>query len=164
MAERKNAVMTKTWNEETRELVWAFPGTALEPVVYVVPGIASDDPTADAALVHGYGQKIGDAAALGQSATVAEKREAMVAVRDGLVAGQWNAGRGEGDGGMLARAVAEVEGKPVAAVAKWLKTKKPAYRTALSEMPKYAERISAYRKARVAGVDVTGSVEEIDAL
>lgn len=66
------------------------------------------------AALHGLKQKVVDAAAIprntltGRSATNREKYEAMKAVRDRVVAGQWNATRGEGGpttGGLLFEAL-----------------------------------------------------------
>lgn len=73
------------------------------------------------AQVHGLKQKLLDAAAIsrdkgtGASANIETKRAALTEVLDRLMAGRWNKGRAEGsggsrEGGLLARAVAEVTG------------------------------------------------------
>lgn len=47
----------------------------------------------DQLITHGAKQKIGDGAALGQTATIAERLAEMKKIRDSLYAGSWNAER-----------------------------------------------------------------------
>ncbi len=57
------------------------------------------------AEVHGVGQKLVDAAALGAEATPAEKYAEVAAVHATLVAGQWNSEREGGANSMLFEAI-----------------------------------------------------------
>jgi len=56
------------------------------------------DEITERATYHGLVQKISDAAALGKDATPADKYNAMKAVADRLVDGEWKQSRGEGAG------------------------------------------------------------------
>jgi len=68
------------------------------------------------AMMHGFKQKLVDAAAIsrnpdtGRSATLDDKYNAVRTVYDRLLAGQWNATRGDGtgSGGLLYRALCEL--------------------------------------------------------
>src|ERR1700761_5785759 len=86
----------------------------------------NSDITADLAC-HGIAQKIGDAAAKSQGASVDDKYDACSAVFERLKAGEWAAkreGAGEGvTGGLLAKAIAEVTGKPIEGVREFLKAR-----------------------------------------
>lgn len=160
---RSNAVMTYGYDAETRVMGWKFP-SGIPPVEFTLPdhGLSERD---DAALHNGFKQKIGDAAALGMTATPTAKREAMQSTVDTLNAGLWNAGRGEGDVvSYLSRAIAETRGKDVRAVAKWLRGKEAAERAGLALQEPYAAKIAEYRRAKVANVDTSVSEAEIDAL
>lgn len=67
------------------------------------------------AMAHGIFQKVGDAAALSNGATDAQKLDAMTIVANQLLDGQWNVKR-EGAGTLLVRAVSEWSGQDVATV------------------------------------------------
>lgn len=92
--------MEYSFDEPSREMRWTFAGMgAPADVVYVAPSVVADDATVEPALLNGYRQKIGDAAAIarstttGLSATAHDKRAAMQKVVDNLNNGLWNAVR-----------------------------------------------------------------------
>lgn len=109
---KSNSVMTA--DTVGTSIVWKFvDGKSLEFDAAKAMDVAQD------ARMHGFKQKIADAAAMsrnpetGMPATVAEKRAAMESVIASLYAGQWNQPKGDGSGGYLVRALMEL--KPQAA-------------------------------------------------
>ncbi len=118
------------------------------------------------AQVHGLKQKLVDAAALprdtktGRSATVADKKAAVLEVHTRLMEGRWNKGRAEGgnrEGGLLARAMAEFLGQPVADAKVWLAARTKQECAALRMNPKIKVIIDRLRdeadKPVSAGID-----------
>lgn len=123
------------------------------------------------AQVHGLKQKLVDAAALprstvtGKSATVADKKAAVLEVYARLTDAdnpRWNKGRAEGasvgrEGGLLARAMAEVTGKPVSEAKAWLAERTKEEQAALRMNPKVKAIIDRLRdeadKPATAGID-----------
>lgn len=161
---RANGVMQYAYDAPSGEMRWAFGGKVAD-VVFVIPNETVVTGICLSAMIHGFKQKIGDAAALGQSATSAEKRDAMQRVVDALNGGEWSPPRGEGAavGSMLARAIAEAKGKPVADVVKWLAGRSAIERNALA-VGKYADAIAVMRKAKVGPIDEDAIDAEIDAI
>jgi hypothetical protein len=157
---RKNSVMSYSYDTATRLMAWDF-GTAIGRVEYTLPDYGLTE-FGDSMLHNGAKQKIADAAALGQGATAREKFDAMSECVENLRAERWNLPRGESDvATYLARAIVDVDGKNLESVKKWLAGKKPAERAALAAVPKYADKIAEYRRAKVAGVAVpdVGEIE-----
>lgn len=111
----------------------------------------------DQAILHGLKQKLVDAAAIsrnpdtGRSATVADKFAAVYAVYQRLVAGEWNAARGEGgtgSGGLLFRALCAVYAdKDPAMLREWLAGKSRAEQAALRKNAKVAAAIAEIQAA-----------------
>lgn len=110
------------------------------------------------AVMHGLKQKLVDAAAIarnpdtGRSATVNDKYEAVKAVYDRLLAGQWNAirtGEGGGNGGLLFRALVKMyDGRKTPAdIREFLEGKTDAEKAALRKNPKVAAIIETLRAA-----------------
>ena len=107
------------------------------------------------ATMHGLKQKLVDAAAIGRnpdtgrSATIADKYNAVRAVYDRLLAGMWNAPRGEGgtgSGGLLFRALVRMyPGKSPEALREYLSGKTPAEQAALRKNPRVAAIIEEIR-------------------
>jgi hypothetical protein len=104
--------MKKRIEMDRHAVVFEFDG--LDPIRVAM----TDFPQAvlDRAMLHGFAQKIGDAAAIpmrhpdGTVVRVTERmrRDAVSAMVDQLLGGEWNvAGGGEGSGGLLFRAFAE---------------------------------------------------------
>jgi len=172
--------MKYAWNAEKRTHVWTFAGDVgvvefTVPVAQWVQDCGAGS-TADAALIHGYKQKIGDAAAIarntetGATATDADKRDAMQAVVDRLNNGEWNAvARGGGakvvNIDALVAAIAAVTNKPVVAVRAWVESKTDEQRKAYTASREFAEAYAiAVAQARPrAKLDET-TAAEIDSL
>ena len=123
----------------------------------------SDDLIRQAAL-HGLKQKICDAAAIsrdpetGRPASARDKYDAMAAVAERLLAGEWNAKRGDGTGagagGLLARALVRFTGKSAGEIREFLAAKTRAEHAALRANPKIATIIDEIRAERGGAGDV----------
>lgn len=120
----------------------------------------------NAALLHGLKQKLVDAAAIsrntetGRPATVSDKYEAVKAVYDRLLAGQWNAtreGGGTATGGLLLQALCRMyAGRKTAEELKaFLADKTDAEKAALRKNPRIAQHIADIRaeQAKDGGID-----------
>ena len=104
------------------------------------------------ALLHGLKQKLVDAAAIsrdhetGRSATVEDKFEAVKAVFDRLLAGQWNAtreGGGQVKGGLLVEALCRLyPAKPREGLVEFVAAKTDKEKAALRKNPKVAAVIA----------------------
>lgn len=117
------------------------------------------------AVLHGLKQKLVDAAAIsrntetGRPATVADKYEAVKAVYDRLLAGQWNATRegGAPTGGLLLQALCRMyAGRKTADELKaFLADKTDAEKAALRKNPRIAQHIADIRaeQAKDGGID-----------
>ena len=116
------------------------------------------------AIVHGLKQKLIDAAAIsrdpntGKSATPADKWAAVRAVYDRLLAGQWNAARGEGTGagnGLLFRALVRLyPAKTADQLRAFLDGKTKAEQAALRANPKVSAIIEEIKAEQAKGGDV----------
>ena len=122
------------------------------------------------ALAHGLKQKLVDAAAIarntetGASATVQDKKAAVLAVLERLLAGEWNKAREGGDGAAKGSLLLLALGRmnpagDMSALAERVKAMTDEQRAALSKNPKVLVHIQAIQaeraaaKARVSGVD-----------
>lgn len=117
--------------------------------VFIDAGALSEE-MRNAAMMHGLKQKLVDAAAIsrdtetGRSATIEDKYNAVREVAERLRAGEWNKkaeGGGGGPASLLARAVAELRGKPLDVVRPWLDAKTKEERAALKKNPRVASII-----------------------
>jgi len=86
---RKNAIVSVELTDNMLSFVVADTGT----IDLDVSALA--DEVTRRAMLHGIIQKISDAAALGKDATPSDKYQAMKAVADRLIAGNWNKPAGE---------------------------------------------------------------------
>jgi hypothetical protein len=126
------------------------------------------------ALVHGLKQKLVDAAAIsrnaitGQSATVYDKYEAVRAVYDRLLAGDWNAPREGGGltGGLLLKALVRMyDGrKTVEQLTEFLAGKTDPEKAALKKNAKIAAIIVEIQseRAKDSGIDTDELLDELD--
>lgn len=157
MAKTDETKRIPTYTAEVNQeghLVIAFPKSGDELVV--MPGGFSTAIQAQA-MLHGFKQKIIDAGALpfnkeaGRYPTDAEKESAMKEVYDRLLAGQWNAVRegGGNEGGMLARAIADLKSITVADAIEWVKARTADEKKALEGNPKVKALIDGYKAAKV---------------
>lgn len=127
------------------------------------------------AALHGIGQKLVDAAAKprdtgnGAPATPAEKYEAIRAVYDRLLAGEWNAPAGSGggnEGGLLAQALVRLyPTKTREQINAYLAGKSDKEKAALRADPNVAPIIAEIRaaagKVKGAGVDTASLLDEL---
>ena len=116
------------------------------------------------ALFHGLKQKLVDAAAIsrdpetGRSATVEDKFRAVSAVYERLLAGQWNATRGEGSGtgsgGLLFAALMRLyPSKGADTLREYLGGLTPGQQSALRKNPRVAPVIEEIKAERAADDD-----------
>lgn len=127
------------------------------------------------ALMHGLKQKLVDAAAMtrnpenGRSATVADKYDAVKAVLDRLLEGEWNKRReGAPTGGLLKRALVKLyEGRMTAdKIDTFLAKQSDKEKAALRKNPKVAAIIEELRAedAAAEGGEVKDLLAELDAM
>ena len=130
------------------------------------------------AVLHGLKQKLVDAAAIGRnpetgrSATIADKYDAVRAVYGRLLAGKWNAERGEGgapSGGLLFAALVRMyDGKKSEeAIREFLAGKSDKEKAALRKNPRVAEIIEEIKAERATddGEEPgAGLLDELDGL
>ena len=126
------------------------------------------------AILHGLKQKLVDAAAIsrnpetGRPASPDDKFQAVKAVYDRLLAGQWNATRegGSGNGGLLFQALCRMyEGrKTPEEIRAFLDTKTDAEKAALRKNPRVAQIIEEIRaeQGKAAGIDTDELLGELD--
>lgn len=139
--------------------------------------IGKDDLTEEQqtrALLRGVKEKLVDAAAIscnpetGRSATIDDKYNAVKAVYDRLLAGQWNAtreGGGGGSGGLLFKALCRLySNKSPEQIAAFLAGKTDADKTALRKNPKVAAIIEELRAetGKAANIDTDELLAELD--
>lgn len=129
----------------------------------------------DYAMMHGLKQKLVDAAAIsrnpetGRAATIADKYEAVKAVYERLIAGEWNATREGGGttGGLLLQALCRLYGdKTPEQLRDYLAGKTDAEKAALRKNPKVASVIDTIRaeSGKAAGIDTDELLDELDGL
>lgn len=138
--------------------------------VYLSPEILSQ------ALMHGLKQKLVDAAAIarntdtGASATVADKKEAVLEVFNRLLGGEWNKGRVAGDGtsgkgSILLLALQRLQpNRDAAELAEWLKARTDAERAALAKNAKILPHVQAIQAERAAAAAKRSGVDSDELL
>lgn len=130
-------------------------------------------PVARACMWHGAKQKLVDATAIGRnpetgrSATVADKRAALLDVLANLTAGEWFKQRdGAPSGGLLLRALCVVyEGKKTREeLVEYLAGKSLAEQAALRKVPRIADAIAEIHaaSAKAGGIDGEALLDELD--
>jgi hypothetical protein len=128
------------------------------------------DAIREAAMMHGFKQKLLDAAAIarntltGASASLSDKFDAVQEVFDRLTRAEgatWNKGRAEGGGsvgGILKRALMQLTGKTAAEIETYLADKSKAEQAALRKNPKVAAIIL---ELQTAGADDAIDTDEL---
>lgn len=122
------------------------------------------------ALMHGLKQKLVDAAAIarnldtGASATVADKKAAVLEVLARLTSGEWNktreGGDGAGKGSILLQALTRMQpNRDTAELAAWVKARTDAERAALAKNPKILPFIQAIQAERAANAATKSGVD-----
>lgn len=117
------------------------------------------------ATMHGLKQKLVDAAALGQGATIEEKYEAIIEIYNRLLGGLWNKGRVEGEtrSGLLFMALcrlypARTEGN----IREFLSGKSKKQQAELRANPRVARIIDEIRAERTSGTDTDALLDELE--
>lgn len=134
-----------------------------------------NDPMRVYAMMHGLKQKLVDAAAIsrnpetGRAATIADKYDAVKAVFDRLLSGEWNATREGGGttGGLLLQALCRMYAdKTPEQLRDYLAGKTDAEKAALRKNPKVATIIDTIRAetGKAASVDTDELLDELGEL
>lgn len=128
------------------------------------------------ALMHGLKQKLVDAAAIarnvdtGASATIADKKDAVMEILTRLVSGAWNKGRVAGDGtsgkgSILLLALQRLQpNRDAAELAEWLKARTDAERAALAKNAKILPHVQAIQAERAAAAAKRSGVDSDELL
>ena len=128
------------------------------------------------ALMHGLKQKLVDAAAIarnvdtGASATIADKKEAVMEILTRLVSGAWNKGRVAGDGtsgkgSILLLALQRLQpNRDAAELAEWLKARTDVERAALAKNAKILPHVQAIQAERAAAAAKKSGVDSDELL
>lgn len=167
MNTKRNAAITTTINGNTLTLTFANG----ETLTMRADALNSD--VQQYAMMHGLKQKLVDAAAIsrnpetGRAATVEDKYQAVNAVYNRLLSGQWNATREGGGnvGGLLAQALTRMYAgrKTVEDIKAFLAEKLDAEKTALRKNPRVAAIIEEIRaeQGKAANIDTDGLLGEL---
>lgn len=117
------------------------------------------------ATMHGLKQKLVDAAALGQNATIGEKYDAVVEVFNRLMAGSWNKGRAEGEtrSGLLFMALCRLyPARTEDNIREFLSGKSKKQQAELRANPRVAHIIDEIRAERTSGTDTDALLDELE--
>ncbi len=165
---KRNATISATINGNTLALTFANGETL------TMHGGALNGDVQQYAMMHGLKQKLVDAAAIsrnpetGRAATVEDKYQAVKAVFDRLLGGQWNATRegGGNAGGLLAQALTRMYAgrKTAEDIKAFLAEKSDAEKTALRKNPRVAQIIEDIRaeQGKAAGIDTDELLGELE--
>ena len=165
---KRNATISAAIDNSTLTLTFANGETL------IMRGDALNSDVQQYAMMHGLKQKLVDAAAIsrnpetGRPASPNDKFQAVKAVYDRLLAGQWNATRegGSGNGGLLFQALCRMyEGrKTPEEIRAFLDTKTDAEKAALRKNPRVAQIIEEIRaeQGKAAGIDTDELLGELD--
>ena len=165
---KRNATISATINGNTLALTFTNGETL------TMRGDALTGDVQQYAMMHGLKQKLVDAAAIsrnpetGRAATVEDKYQAVKAVFDRLLGGQWNATRegGGNAGGLLAQALTRMYAgrKTAEDIKAFLAEKSDAEKTALRKNPRVAQIIEDIRaeQGKAAGIDTDELLGELE--
>ena len=168
MNTKRNATITATINGNTLTLTFANGETL------TMRADALNSNVQQYAMMHGLKQKLVDAAAIsrnpetGRAATVEDKYQAVNAVYNRLLSGQWNATRegGGGGGGLLAQALTRMYAgrKTAEDIKAFLAEKTDAEKTALRKNPRVAQIIEEIRaeQGKAANIDTDELLGELE--
>ena len=155
---KRNATISATINGTTLTLTFANGETL------TMRGDTLNNDVQQYAMMHGLKQKLVDAAAIsrnpetGRAATVDDKYQAVKAVFDRLLGGQWNATRegGGATGGLLAQALTRMYAgrKTAEDIKAFLAEKSDAEKTALRKNPRVAQIIEDIRAEQGKAADI----------
>ena len=165
---KRNATISATINGNTLALTFANGETL------AMCGDALNTDVQQYAMMHGLKQKLVDAAAIsrnpetGRPATVEDKYQAVKAVYDRLLSGQWNATRegGGNAGGLLLQALCRMYAgrKTPDQLREFLADKSDAEKTALRKNPRVAAIIEDIRaeQGKAANIDTDELLGELE--
>ena len=168
MDTKRNATITATIDGTTLTLTFANGETL------TIRGDALTSDVQQYAMMHGLKQKLVDAAAIsrnpetGRAASVEDKFQAVKAVYDRLLSGQWNATRegGGNAGGLLLQALCRMyQGrKTPEEIRAFLDTKTDAEKAALRKNPRVATIIEEIRaeQGKAANIDTDELLGELE--
>lgn len=169
MDTKRNATITATIDGNTLALTFANG----ETLTMRADALTND--VQQYAMMHGLKQKLVDAAAIsrnpetGRAATVEDKYQAVNAVYNRLLSGQWNATREGGGnvGGLLAQALTRMYAgrKTAEDIKAFLAEKTDAEKTALRKNPRVAQIIEDIRaeQGKTANIDTDELLGELEA-
>lgn len=118
------------------------------------------------ATLHGLKQKLVDAAALGQGATISDKYEAVVEVYNRILGGNWNKGRAEGEtrSGLLFMALCRLyPARSEDNIREFLAGKTKKQQVELRANPRVASIINEIRAERFTDTDTDTMLNELEA-
>ena len=164
---KRNATISATIISDTLALTFANGETL------IMRGGTLNSDVQQYAMMHGLKQKLVDAAAIsrnpetGRAATVEDKYQAVKAVYDRLLTGQWNAAREGGNaGGLLAQALTRMYAgrKTVEDIKAFLAEKSDAEKAALRKNPRVAQIIEDIRaeQGKAADIDTEELLGELE--
>ena len=168
MDTKRNATITAAINGNTLTLTFANGETL------TMRADALNSNVQQYAMMHGLKQKLVDAAAIsrnpetGRAATVDDKYQAVNAVYNRLLSGQWNATREGGGnvGGLLAQALTRMYAgrKTAEDIKAFLAEKTDAEKTALRKNPRVAQIIEEIRaeQGKAASIDTDELLGELE--
>ena len=168
MDTKRNATITAAINGNTLTLTFANGETL------TMRADALNSNVQQYAMMHGLKQKLVDAAAIsrnpetGRAATVEDKYQAVNAVYNRLLSGQWNATREGGGnvGGLLAQALTRMYAgrKTAEDIKAFLAEKTDAEKTALRKNPRVAAIIEDIRaeQGKAANIDTDELLGELE--
>lgn len=168
MDTKRNATITAAINGNTLTLTFANGETL------TMRADALNSNVQQYAMMHGLKQKLVDAAAIsrnpetGRAATVEDKYQAVNAVYNRLLSGQWNATREGGGnvGGLLAQALTRMYAgrKTAEDIKAFLAEKTDAEKTALRKNPRVAQIIEEIRaeQGKAANIDTDELLGELE--
>ena len=165
---KRNTAISATIDGNTLTLTFANGETL------IMRGDALNSDVQQYAMMHGLKQKLVDAAAIsrnpetGRAASLEDKYQAVKAVYDRLLAGQWNATRegGGNAGGLLAQALMRMYAgrKTAEDIKAFLADKTDAEKAALRKNPRVAAIIEEIRaeQGKVANIDTDELLWELE--
>ena len=165
---KRNTAISASINGTTLTLTFANGKTL------TMRGDALNSDIQQYAMMHGLKQKLIDAAAIsrnpetGRPASIEDKYQAVKAVYDRLLAGQWNAPRegGGATGGLLFQALCRMYAgrKTPEEIKAFLDTKTDAERAALRKNPRVAAVIAEIRaeQGETMGIDTDELLDELE--
>jgi len=167
-----------TQTTQTRDIAASIDGSKLtlsfrHGETIIIDRLVLDSEIVDQATMHGLKQKLVDAAAIsrnpatGATATIEDKYQAVLAVYNRLLDGEWNkqreAGESAGSTGLLFRALCRLyPAKSSDTIRTYLDGKTKSEQAALRANPKIAAIIDTIRAEKSRDIDADSLLAELD--